>query len=217
MKRPSSSSAAFTLIEMLTVMAVIAVLASLIVAVNAFAHKKAALTRAQGEIQTMGTQLENYKADFGSYPRDTEKTDKIDPRNDGDPSVNKYKVACLVLYKALSGDATKGTTVPSTLTGEEIPDGKPESKVYFEFTPSMLHKTSEGHIQYIQDPFGNCYGYSTAGAAADEKFRADLQKDPTATRTGDKGFNPNYDLWSTGGVVSSDNLNDKRKRWVKNW
>ena len=45
MKRPITS--AFTLIEMLTVMAVIAILASLIVAVYGFAQKKAALAESR--------------------------------------------------------------------------------------------------------------------------------------------------------------------------
>ena len=53
MKTQTSPKSAFTLVEMLTVMAVIAILASLIVGIQAFAQKKAALTRAEGEMRTM--------------------------------------------------------------------------------------------------------------------------------------------------------------------
>ena len=207
------TSSAFTLIEMLTVMAVIAILASLIVSVQAFAQRKAATSRAEGEIRTMMAACESYKGDFGSYPRDTtgatSKTDNLDPRMEGNPA--KYLDACLVLYRAISGDA------------EDKPDGKPETKGYFEFNPNQLSKNSSGEIRFIQDPFGNSYGYSTAGAKMEDDYREDLQKDPKKARTTTpKGFSPNFDLWSTGGVINKTakdaaGLDSDRKRWVKNW
>ena len=204
MKLPNRS--AFTLIEMLTVMAVIAILASLVIAVQGVAQRKAATSRAEGEIRTMMAACESYKGDFGSYPRDStgnkSKTDDLDPRVEGNPA--KYLDACLVLYKAISGDAEP----------PDKPDGKPETKGYFEFKPVQLSKDSSGSIRFIQDPFGNSYGYSTAGAKEEEKFREDLQKDPKAPRSATpKGFSPNFDLWSTGGTK----LITEQKRWVKNW
>ena len=210
LRNPSS---AFTLIEMLTVMAVIAILASLIVSVNAFAHKKAALVRAEGEIRTMIAACEGYKADFGDYPAGgtdssggESATVAVCPVLDGNPTDKKYQKACKVLYKALSGDAKA--------------NGKAEEKTYCEFRPDQLHKNSGGEIEYIQDPFGNSYGYSTNGAASEELFRERLQRSPQAIRTKSGGFNPTFDLWSTGGVISAKSgaeLNEDRKRWVKNW
>lgn len=217
MKTPHSSKSAFTLIEMLTVMAVIAVLASLIVGIQAFAQKKAALTRADAEIHTMATACEAYKAEAGGYPRDVKgknsDSDALDPRVDGDPTNIKYQKASIVLYKALSGD--------------DNADGKATGQLYSEFKPSQLQKNSSGEVKFIKDPFGNAYGYSTAGAAIEEQYRVELQKNPAAKRptgTEIKGFNPTFDLWSTGGVISKtdgsaggDALNTERKRWVKNW
>ena len=115
-------SSAFTLVEMLTVMAVIAILASLIVSVNAFAHKKAALVRADGEIRTMIAACEGYKSDFGDYPADLSgdaATVLLCPVLDGDPRKDEYQKASLVLYKALSGDANA--------------NGKATEKPYFGF------------------------------------------------------------------------------------
>ena len=226
------TSSAFTLIEMLTVMAVIAILASLIVAVNAFAHKKAATARADGEIRTMMAACENYRGDFGNYPRDLGEngdgkgswTDKLDPRTDGDPNNSKYLDACVFLYKAISGDAMPGVDATTAPKRTDKPDGKPESKGYCEFTPNQLNKSSSGEIRFIQDPFGNSYGYSTAGAEVEEKYREKLQSNPGEKRpSGEevKGYSPNFDLWSTGGVISKAKdeatLNPERKRWVKNW
>ncbi|MEO7319573.1 MAG: type II secretion system protein [Chthoniobacteraceae bacterium] len=217
MKTPFSFKSAFTLIEMLTVMAVIAVLASLIAGIQAFAQKKAALTRAEAEIRTFSTACESYKAEAGGYPRDLKgdksASDELDPRVDGDPTNVKYQNASIVLYKALSGD--------------DNADGKASGQLYSEFKPSQLQKTSSGEVKFIKDPFGNAYGYSTAGATIEEQYRDELQKNPAAKRptgTEIKGFNPTFDLWSTGGVISKtgasgsgDALNAERKRWVKNW
>ena len=217
MKPHTSSETAFTLIEMLTVMAVIAILAGLIVSVNAYAHKKAALVRAEGEIRTMVASCESYKGDFGDFPRDltggSSSTDDLDPRVDGDPTKEKYQKASLALYKALSGD--------------ENANGRANGKQYFEFRPDQLQKVSTGDIKFIKDPFGNSYGYSTAAAKDEQTFREQLKKNPSANRptgTALRGFNPTYDLWSTGGVISKtaaggnpNALNAERKRWVKNW
>lgn len=214
MKIHTSSKRAFTLVEMLTVMAVIAILASLVVSIQAFAQRKAATTRAEGEIRTMATASEAYKGDEGGYPRDLKgqnsDTDVLDPRIDGDPTSLKYQKASLFLYKTLSGD-------------EKAIGKKGEEKRYCEFNPSQVQKTSTGEIKFIKDPFGNSYGYSTAGAAMEESYRQSLEKDPSVKRpsgTDLKGFNPTFDTWSTGGVVTKsggNSLNTERKRWVKNW
>ena len=65
--KPRFSPAAFTLIEMLTVMAVIAILASILLSLNGLVQRKAALTRAHGEIVAMSAACESYKSDFGGY------------------------------------------------------------------------------------------------------------------------------------------------------
>ena len=57
------------------------------------------------------------------------------------------------------------------------------------------------NVQYIQDPFGNSYGYSTAN-----------QADST------KGYNPTFDLWSTSGLTASPGNPDTiTPQWIKNW
>jgi hypothetical protein len=56
-----------------------------------------------------------------------------------------------------------------------------------------------GTVTAIRDPFGNNYGYSTA-----------QQADPS------KGFNPTFDLWSTGGTTNATDA-AYEKAWIKNW
>lgn len=224
---------AFTLIEMLTVMAIIAVIASLVVAVNGLVSQKAAKARAEGEIQAITAAAESYKADNGIYPThsDTSEafegqsavTDNIDPRRDMNPLDRKYQLSSLYLYSQLSGD----------LTGPRGPDGKPDadSKVYFPFKPEMLgtekNKSKEiEKVLYLQDPFGQSYGYSTAAASAEAEYQRELRRNPSTKRGSDpKGYNSaTFDLWSTGGTANKSSTSGstsgaelEQARWIKNW
>jgi len=113
----------------------------------------------------------------------------------------------------------------SALTGDYLPannpDGKPEkdSKVYYSFPRTQLSFTKDAtgnpqNIRYISDPWGNAYGYSTAGAELEAKYRADVRKDPKAARPTElKGFNPTFDVWSTAGA----NTLTQKSKWVRNW
>lgn len=58
----------FTLIEILIVISIIAILASLVLSAAGFVQKKGARNRAEAEIAAIGAALESYKADNGDYP-----------------------------------------------------------------------------------------------------------------------------------------------------
>jgi hypothetical protein len=70
----------------------------------------------------------------------------------------------------------------------------------------MLSITRSGTtytVNYIRDPFGNSYGYSTAQAA-----------NPGGTA----GYNPTFDLWSTAGLTATPGSPDTiTPQWIKNW
>src|SRR5581483_4752046 len=79
----SPRHAAFTLIEMITVIAIIAILTGLVLAINGYAQSKGARARADAEIRMLGSALESYRTDNGGYPQDAQKTDSLDPRTAG--------------------------------------------------------------------------------------------------------------------------------------
>ena len=231
-----SPTAAFTLIEMMTVIAVIVILTGLVLNIAGYANRKGALARAEGEIQMISSACESYKADNGNYPRDVPDsgsgsvTDLLSPKHDFSPVASVYTNASLFLYKELSGDKTGAS-------GAGLPDGVPdanEPRYFKELDMRILNTKKDAttkaiiQVNYIQDPFGFAYGYSTAAASIEQNFQRDL-KLGTANpkrKTGDalRGFNTgSFDLWSTGGDnTTSSPGSDANKalkwaKWVKNW
>jgi prepilin-type N-terminal cleavage/methylation domain-containing protein len=181
-------TAGFTVLELLVVITIIVILAGLILAMTGYVEKKGARSRAESEIAALSAAMESYKADNGIYPRDTTNntTDNLNARTDLDPSKPAYSAASLFLYEQLTG-VTSGSRSAS-----------PSGKTYFVFKPNMLLPAppSTANITAIRDPFGNSYGYSTANQAS-----------TTA------GYNPTYDLWSTAGGTTTNDV----PGWVKNW
>src|SRR5947207_4121471 len=159
----------FTIVEVLVVMTIILVLAGLVLATSSYVHNKGARSRAEAEIAAMSAALENYKADNGVYPVDI----SVDARTSLNPSA--YTTASLTLYKAISGDADNDATRSAEKTS------------YFAFKPNQLAPSDQSQkVTYVKDPFGNSYGYSTAGQAG-----------------GATGYNPTFVLWSTAGSTTS--------------
>jgi len=205
---------AFTLIEMVTVVAVIIILAGLVISVAGYVQRKGAVEKSNAQMKNYAMQLEAFKVDNGLPPQNTD-TDTLDPRLHftplGGASGANYMKACRFLYSSLSGDFEP--------TGS--PDNKPESdnKVYYSFRRDELSvvKNPAGDVtavNYIQDAFGNCYGYSTAGLKAEQEYREKLKTNPSEERpTNLVGFNPTYDLWSTGGATTGTQTG----KWIKNW
>jgi len=228
-KTPSD---AFTLLEMLTVMAVIAILAGLVLSVGGYATRTAALKRAQGEIMMLTTACESYKSDNGGYPRDIPSTGKsvtdvISPKLNFTPTESVYAASSLFLYKELTGDK-KGTST----TPDGVPDDG-EQRYMKEIEPRILNVKKDPstrriiQVNYLQDPFGFPYAYSTAAAKTEQDFQRKLKLGEKATRPsgGDlPGFNAgSFDLWSTGGSTpkSSPSTDSAKElewaKWRKNW
>jgi len=207
---------AFTLIELIVVTGIILILTGLVLSTAGYARKKGARARAETEIAAMSAACESYKADNASYPRDptaNTATDALDARTMIDPAnanATLYKTASLVLYRALSGDRNLDRSVTAADENFNI-DGSALSPpltqppaIYFTFKPSMLSPADQTqNVQYIQDPFGNSYGYSTA-----------YQYDPTT------GYNPTFDLWSTANYTAPSSPTptpSPQNSWIKNW
>lgn len=185
---PRRSSGAFTIIELLIVMAIIIVLAGLILATSGYVQTKGKRSRAEAEIAAMSAALESYKADNGVYP--TDPTTQIDPATATEANCND---ASRFLYGELSGDRDWDGSVTAG------------DKSYMAFKPATLQRpdmraeiSPANKVSAVRDPFGNAYGYSTLKAS---------------TPTGPGGYNPTFDLWSVADAAFAGD----QSKWIKNW
>src|SRR5512133_2076864 len=76
---------AFTLIELVLVVGIIIVLSGLVLSTVGYARKKGARARAETEIAAMSAACENYKADNGVYPANSD-TNALNAQTSVDPS-----------------------------------------------------------------------------------------------------------------------------------
>jgi prepilin-type N-terminal cleavage/methylation domain-containing protein len=222
----------FTLVELLTVMAIIAVLAGLLLAISGLVQKKAGTSRAGSEIKGIETACEAYKVDNGVYPRDsaaTSATDALDPRADGNSAVpagattatTAYMKASLFLYQQLTGDKNCDGVITAAGDGVGV-------KSYMEFKPERLGRAkmsdppavNSNPVVYLVDPFGFSYGYSTAGQDYQDEVNGVGKytlPNPDATQ---RGYNPTFDIWCTVGKILTPKPGtntDVTNQWVKNW
>jgi prepilin-type N-terminal cleavage/methylation domain-containing protein len=199
---------AFTVIELMVVIAIIAALAALILGTASYAQKRSARSRAESEIAAIAAALESYKADNGGYPKGNADpantsppydTDALYANNDpegGDPTTAKFINSAKSLYRALSGDSDGNPTTSATT----------DTKNYLSsaLTPKMLRPNPAGPNTYLVDPYGNAYGYSLAYSVNPPN-----------------GYNPTYDLWSTCGETSKklngETFQQYQQRWIRNW
>lgn len=158
----------FTLVELLTVITIIVILAGLTVGTMGWVQRKAAVNKARAQLALLENGLERYHADTGIYPeaRDTKG---------------------LILYYCLFGDGVGADGIRGTSDDGAV-DGKPDegATVYLsELDPhsnsmQLLDGAKDKAPDRLMDPFGNAWSY-TGG----EKYKRNLN-------------NPDFDLSSYG-------------------
>lgn len=70
--RAASRQAGFTLVELLLVLVILATLAAIVIPKFSGRTEQAKVTAAQTQISTLGTALDSYEVDVGSYPSSSE-------------------------------------------------------------------------------------------------------------------------------------------------
>lgn len=187
--RPSRRQAAFSLIELMVVILIIAILMALALVGAGYARTKAAENKTKLVLETLKTALERYYADNQAYPEAGQSghTRANAERNSAD------------LYAALTGDTDRN----GRIEGDEKKNG-----TYLE---ELLAPSGTGSMQ-------NMVGTTGTGANArrfiiDGFGEAINYFNPSGSR--DNMNNTAYDLWSYG----TDATNDRSQpdRWITNW
>jgi len=146
MKMKTRLARSFTLIELMTVVAIIAVLAGLVLGGAGAVRQRAARGQAEAEIAAIEAGLVRYQMDFGGYPVPTNNITV-----DGDvygATPTAYTSAGRTLFASLWGSSTYSNTTPGR-------------KQYLSVKPSMV--SSDGQNRFV-DPWGNTYGYYWTGS-----------------------------------------------------
>lgn len=196
MKRNLKSSNGFTLIELMTSIAVAGSLMGLVLGIQRYASNKSARSRCSTEVFAMAAAAEAYKTDNAVYPRSDE-TDMLSSGSDGGPST--YIAANLAFYKMISGDANANG---KSDVGEGVENAPP---VYMEFKAIQLRMDGSS-VGYVRDPWDSGstkspYGYSTKRLSLIERGNDDASA----------GRNISFDLWSVA------NSSSNTKSWIGNW
>jgi prepilin-type N-terminal cleavage/methylation domain-containing protein len=163
--------AAFSLIEMMAVVTIIVILASLIVGGMGFVTDKQAKSKAQLQMALISKALEDYKLDTGSYPATGNSVKGEDNSK--------------ILFKALYWDSDndgQGAAVGNAA-------GDTEQKIYLAELDPVTNKQgwTSGTASLktkIMDPWGKEYRYRTAF--------------DTTGKANTNTQNPDFDLWSVG-------------------
>lgn len=134
---------AFTLVELMGVMVVIAILAGLTLGGAGAVRRQGAVNQAKAEIAALQAACDRFYADNNTYPSNT----SVSPSSSFAPTA--YTAAGQALLTNLLGSAT--------LTAA------PTSKRYFEPKAAMVNTSGNN---YFIDPWGYAYGYNSDGTNA---------------------------------------------------
>ena len=142
---PLQSELAFTLVEIMAVILVIAILAGLTLGGAGAVRRQAATSQAKVEIAALQAACDRYYADNNAYPTNN----GPDPATAFSPST--YTGAGSILFAALFGTNQYNL--------------KPSGRRYLEPKPSMVSSTNNPNPWFI-DPWGYAYGINSDGTNA---------------------------------------------------
>ncbi len=207
--------AGFTLMELMVVIAIMALLATLTLMGFRYAQITAMRNRTTAFMKGISSSLENYHHEFGEYPRAKKAAQTT---QFGGKSYNVG--GSLMLYQALSGDGDSDIDIATGSLGAS--NGKVEgaeiSRVMFKEMPvEMVRRDPTGYL--LVDGFGHPFQYEAPNPANKASYGT------TSTKIDNETVNTTFDLWSYGEDDEHTNqtsLNAKRSdtvsaKWIKNW
>lgn len=155
--RGSGASNAFTLIELLTVIAIIGVLAGITFGVMGGVKERASISRARTELATLAQALEAYKKMYGDYPQmvgaSANYTNNANLLTGGGSSTTEDDDGPGILFNALAGK--RGPT-GQKMKGKAFVD---LNKFTIQDSAELPDASDDQHPNAFVDPWGRRYLY----------------------------------------------------------
>ena len=189
-----NGAGAFTLVEILICIAILALLSVILLEVRGYINNKKLQNTAQNQIALLETGMNNYRSDNAGNL----------PDGDGDEASSH------TMYAALYRDADNDG-VPDKESGVQLPpytdafavitDTKASTELDGIPVIKQQVRTSKGRkkLWVIQDPWGNLY-----------RYRLGFDQENSKGKPG-KGFNPDFDIFSLGGDGLGDNTGNENE------
>ena len=183
-------AAGFSMIELMTVIAIMVILAGLLIAALPGIQSKINRGRVERMMAEFADGLSKYQLDHGIYPQN--------PPNRGERDTVGIEGAS-VLYKHLSGDWNEDGEVDFD-TDEKVYVSKLSFKENQESKDPRVGVSGDGKF-VVLDAYGNEFRYLAQPPNIDPEER--------------ETFNPTYDLWS---IVDADpTAEEDQARHITNW
>lgn len=226
----SSRSRAFTLVEMLIVITIIAMLAALTMGGYTYAMRSSKRRVTTGTFEAIKLALERYNTEFAEFPQPASSNQMVQ----FPPGTSVYDTSgAACLYQALTGDGfdqIKGVTSSGGGAGggggsSGGSDGKVEgtaelkNKMFVEVPQTIF--TKKGATYILIDGFGHPFQYLKAASTTTTPAGGGGNNAAATPTT----VNSTYDLWS----YSEDEVNTTKSsldtlkdatlslKWIKNW
>lgn len=196
----SRHPAAFTLMELLVVISIIALLAAMTMGAFSYVQKAAMRNRTTATHRGIISGLENYNSEYGEFPQPTGAggTETFHGKSYNTGSAK-------MLYQALTGDGSNMIMIASG--GGAASNGRWEDGEKMQLTdmPKEMYTFQGQNLYMLLDGFNHPFQYTKGGAA--------------------DAVNPTYDLWSYGEDEENTKATDKGSKqsskvsakWIKNF
>ncbi len=220
----------FTLVEMLVVIAVIAILAGIAFPVVSGMNRKGKETRARAEINAIITAIKQYEADYGTLPyipaSDQEKDIFLTKTNPPDPVFSsKYKTAYDEVMAILMNLPPDGKDYSGTSASTYPRPGNAKNKRYLDLPPKKVTPLGESNSgYYFLDPWGRRYNIGL-DTGYDGKLNLGNCEDKAGSRKNFGGEPAEADNYLMGKVFvfsygykgPAENMEEARKNYITSW
>lgn len=167
------ASRAFTLIELLTVIAIIAVLAAIVIGAGRRAAETGKIARTKAELAALSTALEAYKRQYGDYPRTDDARQllqalvgRLDPNRNALTTNGRVLLDLALFTTDPSGD-------PLTNTALQLVDPWEQAYVYVYKSPASGW-TNPSFVLYSIGPDGQAATNLNSGGYPDRDADTNL-------------------------------------------